>query len=135
MHIDLHLLDVVAGSEEIYSYAIGMFLIIVIGIILVEAVAMLLLGYSSFGKALLDSLVINIVSMVAGYFMAENMNISSMAGYNGLRELLYYLIATIIIETLVLWLLNRKKPFSKTLVAGLVINFASYVLIYLFFYR
>lgn len=135
MHINLDLLDVVAGSEDFSSLLIGAFFILVAGIIVVEAVAMLLLRYSSFGKALLDSLVINLVTLVAGYLIAENMNISSMAGYNRLLELLYYFLATIIIETLVLWLLNRKKPLSKTLVAGLVINLASYALIYLFFYR
>lgn len=94
--------------------------------ILIEAIMMMLLKYNKPGKTLLDSLVINLVSLGAGYLIIYSLGSLDFTDNEYLNLFVLYLL-TVLIEGICLYLLNRTKPLNKTLLTVFVINIITYL--------
>ena len=110
---------------------LGFMIIFMIAAVVVEALLMLALKYNHVGKCFLDSLVINLVSLGIGFIMLRIGDTLDFTDNDYLNYLLLFLI-TVITECITLYLMNRSKPFSRTLLVAFVINLVSYGLLYLF---
>ena len=96
--------------------------------ILLEAGIMIWMKYNtSLKKAFIDSLVINIASLAAGFAL---LNFFDTLGNYTLPALAILYGVTVIIETTILQLLNRKHKLSKTLLVSLLMNLATYIILY-----
>ena len=126
--MNFYLLDVVDAPVVHSGYRI--FIAIVALTILVEALVMLLMKYNLFKKALLDSFLVNIASLVIGFVLAELVN--DIFNSYKLPDLLLLCAITIGVESGILYGLNRKHRVLKTLGTCVVMNLASYFLFYLF---
>ncbi|MBL0155328.1 MAG: hypothetical protein IPP93_18405 [Chitinophagaceae bacterium] len=104
-------------------------LIVVSATILLEWAVMLLLKYNPWKKALLDSLIVNAASLLLGYVLIRYMD--SLFNSYQLVNLLALFLITAVVETGILYLLNRAKPWQKTVITGVVINVASYLAFFL----
>lgn len=115
-------LDAVGIGFFVAAFLLG--LLFIFAIILLEAFLMFKLKYHPFKKSLLQSTIINLVSLVAGivmYYMSYNFfRMGNIAGF------ITFLVTTLIIEGLILFLLNRQKPLAETAKVCLVINIVSY---------
>jgi biotin transporter BioY len=109
----------------------GFMIIFMIAAIIVEALIMLALKYNPVGKAFLDSLVINLVSLGVGFMILSVSDSLDITDNEILNYILVFLI-TVLTEMLALYLLNRSKPFSKTMQVSFVINLVSYGILFLF---
>jgi len=108
----------------------GVMIIFMLITIVLEAVTMIILKYNKAGKAFLDSFLINLVSMGAGFMILfSGVGLFEIVESTILSIAILFLI-TVIIEFLMLYLLNKKIPVQKTLVASVVINIISYLLFY-----
>lgn len=129
--MDFMLLDVVdvvpAKTAGALDYS---FYLIVAATILVEALVMLLMKYNDFGRSLLHALIVNVVSVAAGFLLYELWP-ALFAPYK-LLHLLGLLFVTILIEMPVLHLLNKSKSFKGTDIAAVLMNVISYFLFYLY---
>ena len=99
--------------------------------IALEAVTMIILKYNKAGKAFLDSLLINLVSMGAGFLLLFSDSGLFEITDNSIVGLAILFLITVVIEFLILYLLNRKLSVQKTVIASVVINLVSYLLYYL----
>jgi len=99
--------------------------------IALEAVTMIILKYNKAGKAFLDSFLINLVSMGAGFLLLFSDSDLFEITDNAIVGLAILFLITVVIEFLILYLLNRKLSVQKTLIASVVINLVSYLLYYL----
>ena len=109
----------------------GVMIIFMLITIALEAVTMIIMKYNKAGKAFLDSLLINLVSMGAGFLiLLSGTGLFEIVDSPVLSIGILFLI-TVIVEFLILYLLNRKIPIQKTLGAAVVINIISYLLFYL----
>ncbi len=122
----LELLD--AGGAGLIAAGIVMLVIGIIAIIVVETIILAIIKFNSFKRNLRDVFIINIVSLIAGIvlFGAEVARNAS-----NIFIFFMYFVVTYIIETLLLYLLNKNKPVKTILLASLAINIASYLLLYL----
>jgi hypothetical protein len=121
-----YFLDVVDAGV---SSSIDWMLILVLAItIVVEALVMLLLKYNSFKKSLLDAFVVNVASILVGFLLLKFAH-HFFNSYD-IPGLLKLLVITIAIELPILYLLNRKHPFVKTIQATVLINIVTYVLFF-----
>lgn len=124
--MNFYFLDVVDAGV---SSNIDWMLILALAVtILVEGLVMLLLRYNSFKKSLLDSFVINIASILVGFLLLKFAHYF-FNSYD-IPGLLKLLAITIAVELPVLYLLNRKYPFVKTVQATVLINIMTYVLFF-----
>ena len=106
----------------------GLMIIFMIVTIVLEALAMIIMKYNKAGKAFLDSFLANLVSMGAGFLILfSGTGLFEIADSAILSIVILFLI-TVVIEFLILYLLNRKLPVHKTLMAAIVINLISYLL-------
>jgi hypothetical protein len=120
----LFLLD--AGGAGL---VIAVLLAFMFAAIVIEAIIMMLMKYNKAGKAFLDSLVINLVSLGAGYitlYFYTSLEMSS----NELLNLFLLFLLTVLIEGVTLYLLNRSKPANKTILVAVVINLTTYLGLY-----
>lgn len=123
----MHLLDAAAPG-----LIFGVMIIFMIVTIAIEAVVMILLKYNKAGKAFLDSFVINLVSMGVGFILLLSGSQSLALIDNFYLNLFLLFLITVVAELIVLYLLNRKIPVSKTVRAAFIINLVSYLIYFLF---
>ena len=109
----------------------GVMIIFMIVTIVLEAVTMIIMKYNKAGKAFLDSLLINLVSMGAGFMLLFSDSDLFEITDNPIVGIGILFLITVVIEFSILYLLNRKLPVLKTLIAAIVINIVSYLLYYL----
>jgi hypothetical protein len=129
MLMAFYLLD--AGGAGL---VLAVLIIFMIAAVTLEGLIMGLMKYNPFGKAFADALIINLVSLGGGFLLIEILP-------NGLdfsnNEFLNYFILyalTVAVEFFVLYLLNRDKEILKTLLAAIVINIVSYLVLFLLQY-
>ncbi|HMR91436.1 MAG TPA: hypothetical protein PKC69_03950 [Chitinophagaceae bacterium] len=128
-----YLLD--AGGAGLAFLGLIIVIAAIIGVILIEAGIMTLFKYSHFRKALLESFLINLLSLILGYIMLAVIDMEGITNGNKLLQLFYFFLATVILEIPILHFLNNKTRAIKfTVVVGLAINVVSYVLLALLFY-
>ena len=119
--MNLFILD--AGGAGLVLFMLLGFMFLAI---LIEAIMMMLLKYNKPGKTLLDSLVINLVSLGAGYLIIYSLGSLDFTDNEYLNLFVLYLL-TVLIEGICLYLLNRTKPVNKTLLTVFVINIITYL--------
>jgi hypothetical protein len=100
--------------------------LILAGTIFLEAWILKLFKYDTFGKALKDSAIVNIISLILGFVLFETLNFA--LNNNDISLIILFLI-TILIETLFLTFLDRHKNTKNTVIAGIVMNLASYAVL------
>ena len=98
--------------------------------VVVEGLIMWIMKYNNAGKSFLDALIINLVSMAAGYLLT--LVSGRPFDLDNLSDFLILYIITFVIEFIVLYFLNRKLPVQKTLLTAIVINIVSYLILYCF---
>ena len=98
--------------------------------VVVEGLIMWVMKYNNAGKSFLDALIINLVSMAAGYLLT--LVSGRPFDLDNLSDFLILYIITFVIEFIVLYFLNRKLPVQKTLLTAIVINIVSYLILYCF---
>jgi hypothetical protein len=123
----LYLLD--AGGAGLAFAALIVFIIIAV---VVEAIVMLLMKYNKAGKAFLDSFLVNIASLAAGFILSAFVGEIFYLTDSILLNWLILYVLTVVVEFLLLYLLNRKQPTGKTFLMSAVMNVASYIILYLF---
>jgi len=121
----LFLLD--AGGAGLVLVALVIFMLIAF---VAEALAMMLMKYNNAGKSFLDSLVINLVSLGAGYIVIL-LNSSLDFTDNETVDFILIFLLTVVVEGITLYLLNQRKPISKTLLVTVVINLITYLVLYI----
>ena len=123
----LYLLD--AGGAGL---VLGIMIVFMIAVIVIEALIMMLMKYNKAGKAFLDSFLINLVSLVAGYLIVWVNGDLVLYTSSVILNLLILCVITVAVEFAVLYLLNQKHKVSKTFPVSVVMNIASYLVWYLF---
>ncbi len=126
--VNIYLLDGVGAGILLLFFGLG--LVFIIAIILLEAWIMQKMKYHAvYKQALLQSLVANLATLGAGFIMIDSgleiFEMEKPIGFAGLFA------ATLVLETLILWLMNRKTPFKKTLAVSVVMNLASYLIAFI----
>ena len=124
--MNMYLLD--AGGAGLYYLVIGLFILFMLLAILAEAWIMMLMKYhASFKKAFMDSLIINSISLAAGFILLQ---LFDSLGYYTLATLAILYGVTVIVETIILQLLNKKNILWKTIRVCLVMNLVTYIILY-----
>lgn len=124
--MNIFLLD--AGGAALVLIFLVVFMLIAF---LVEALGMVLLKYNPARKAIPDSLIINLVSLAAGFLLIRINSSLDFTGYEFLDFLLLFLL-TVILEAGTLYILNRQKPILKTILVTCIINILTYLVLFLF---
>lgn len=111
-----------ATSDFVWPIVIAM-----VAVVVLEALILFFTRYSNFPKSLLYSTLINVASLAAGmlYSTVYKTQIA-----DTLTGFLAAFAATVVIETIGLFLLNRSKKISTTIGVGLLINIVSYAILY-----
>jgi hypothetical protein len=118
-----------AGGAGLAYFILGIFIGFMILCILIEAVVMLVMKYNErFKKTLLDSLLVNLASVAVGFVLTES-NFGLFSRYNLGNMVILYAI-TVVVEAGILYLLNKNKPFSNTVLTSVIMNIPSYVALY-----
>ena len=113
------------GAQWLWPLALVIFMVIAI---LVEWLIMAVMKYNKRGKAFLDSLVVNLGSLAAGIIVGSITR--GQFQFVFINVLLFYAL-TVLIEFGILYLLNRKYPITKTFYTTVIMNIASYLILYL----
>jgi hypothetical protein len=113
------------GAQWLWPLALVIFMVIAI---LVEWLIMAVMKYNKRGKAFLDSLIVNLGSLAAGIIVGSITK--GQFQFVFINVLLFYAL-TVLIEFGILYLLNRKTPISKTFYTSVIMNIASYLILYL----
>lgn len=131
--MQISLLD--AGGAGL-AYAFLIILVVVLGgVVFLEACVITIFKYARFRRALRDSFLINLITLIVGFLMGTSTDIVNFLKENKSLELLYYFLATIIFEIPLLYFFNRNtKTFKSTLIVGLTMNVVSYLLLAILFY-
>lgn len=126
--MDFLLLDVVdAGVSD---SPVNKTLLLVIGAtILAEAGVMILARYLNWKQSLLQSLLVNVATLILGYLLIQVA--PGLFGKYSLVNLSVLMLITIAAELGLLYLLNKAKPFLFTLLVCVLMNVVSYLLFYL----
>ena len=118
-----------AGGAGLIFFVYGVIVLFIVLAILLEAAVMIAMKYNiRFKKAALDSTIINVASLVVGFILLEYFE-DFITSYTPLNFLILYII-TVVIESWLLYLLNKTKPFKQTLKVTLVMNLISYLLLF-----
>ena len=129
--MDYLLLDVVDVVPAREANGPGLSFYLLLGItILAEAALMRVLKYQQWGPALFHSLLANLVSLATGFLLIEW--IPGLFFPNELLNLAALWLITVLIETPVLYLLNRQKKLTSTIKVSVLINLLSYFLFYVY---
>ena len=119
------------GLQALFFTVIALLILI----ILIEAVVMLFFNFNKFGKCLLDSFLVNLASLIAGFILSSlNLSISVLDNPGNITVILIALLVTIVVEGWVLQLLNMKKPAKKVWLVCAVMNIISYAALIGFYY-
>jgi hypothetical protein len=128
MKLHLYLLD--GGGAGLLFYGLFLALLFTLVAILVEATIMTLFKYNPFSRSVGHSAIINIASLIVGFLLiaysTDIFNLDKISGF------IAFYIATILVEFPILYLLNKQKPISKTLLVCIVMNLVTYIILYLF---
>ena len=129
--MDYLLLDVVdvVPARTANGPGIEFYLLLVITI-LAEAALMQVMKYQRWGQALLQSLLVNLVSLAVGFLLLEW--VPGLFFPDQLLNLAALWLITVGVECPVLYLLNRKKPLAATIKTAILINLLSYILFFLY---
>ena len=122
--MNFYLLDA-AGA----GLVLGFLVIFMLLAIFAEAITLLLLKYNNAGRCFLDALLVNIASLIVGFFIARYNSTGLDMTENSYLDLFLLFLITTVVEFAVLYLLNRKKPVSKTIIAAIAMNLVSYLLL------
>ncbi|MCZ2459420.1 MAG: hypothetical protein LC128_07315 [Chitinophagales bacterium] len=131
--MNIFLSDVVVGTPTFFEAFPWHLLLILLAVIVIEAVVMLLFRLNGFGKVLLNSLIVNVASTVAGYLLFTRL-ISLSSVVSSLTLWLIFFLATVIIEGLVMMLLYSGRSKGKIWGVTVVMNLASYIFLYILSY-
>lgn len=119
-----------AGGAGLFYIFLGIGLLFLALAILVEALVMMMLNYVIFRTAIWQSLIVNLLSVIVGYFMieiaADTFNIDQLTGLTAM------FLVTLFVEFIGLYLLNMKLPLRKTIITVLVMNLVTYLILFLF---
>jgi hypothetical protein len=118
-----------AGGAGLYlAFALFAGTIFILCAVLLEGLVMILMKYSSGGKPFWDAFIVNLVSLVIGFILIGiDPDFFDIGTLQGLAILFG---VTMLVETPLLYLRNKTKPFSKTVLVSLVMNILSYILLY-----
>ncbi len=124
----IFLLD--AGGAGLALAILAIFMVVAV---VSEAVVMLLMKYNDAGKAFLDSFVANISSLVIGFLIVyvSNSRLFDLTDSVFLNWALIILL-TIAIEFVILYFMNRSKTKQRTFAVAVIMNLASYFILYFF---
>jgi hypothetical protein len=122
------LLDGVGAAFFMMIFLLG--LVFIILAILIEAAVMRQMKFHPvYKKCLLQSLVANLLSLAAGFVLINSggnfFQVDNLSGFAVL------FVITLVIEWLVLYLMNRKKPLMQTLNVCVVMNLVTYAIAFL----
>lgn len=127
--LQFFLLDVVdASAAKLIWWS---FALVIATTAIVEFIVMLLMKYNDWKKSLLDAFIVNIASLAAGMVLIEF--ISRVFNNLTIVNIIYLFLITLVVEGGLLFLLNRKKPFSRTALVTLIMNAVTYALFILVF--
>lgn len=110
---------------------LGILVIFMLAAIFLEGLTLLLLKYNKAGRSFLDALVINLASLGVGYLIVSFTPTGLDFTNNLYLDFFLIFLVTVVVEFIVLYLLNQKKPVKKTFIAATVINLVSYLLLIL----
>lgn len=119
-----------AGGAGLLIAFIGLGILFLFIAILLEAMVMAGFKYNVFRKAFLHSLIVNIASLCVG-FVLEEVFAGGLDTSQWVILLALYGV-TIVVETPLLFAMNRTQPVSKTILVSLVMNFLTYIILFLF---
>ncbi len=123
-----YLLD--AGGAGLIFVAIGVAIIFMAIAILLEALLMKAFKYNNFKRAMIDSLIVNLVSLVIGILLLNSFedafDISTTGGFAAMFGV------TVVIEFILLYLLNKKHSLKSTAMVCILMNILTYLILYLF---
>ena len=127
--MDLFFLDVVdvVPARSASGPGIDFYLLFAVTI-LAEAGIMVLFRYNLLGKALLHCFAVNAASLAAGFLLIEW--IARLFLPDSFINLLLLWLITVVIETPLLYLMNRKTAIRNTLKVSLVMNILTYLIFY-----
>jgi len=95
--------------------------------ILIEAGIMRILKYNlRLGKTLLDSFIVNIVSLAFGFTLVT---LGIIFNSPAIINLLLFYVITVVIESAILYFLNRNKLYTRSLLTAILMNLVSYILL------
>lgn len=124
----LYLLD--AGGAGLIFVAIGAGLIFMAIAIALEALLMTGFKYHSFRRSMMDSTIVNLVSLVAGFVLLSTFgdvfHINSTGGFAAMFGV------TVMIEFFVLYLLNKRHSLKSTAMVCILMNIITYTILYFF---
>ena len=103
-------------------------IIVLLVTILIESVVLILMKYNRFKMTLLNSFIVNVASIAAGFILIELG--TDLFYYYSITNILILFAISAVIEFFILYLLNKKLPVMKTLQAAVVMNMVSYFLFY-----
>lgn len=118
-----------AGGAGLVFIAFGIFVLFIGLAIIIETLIMILMKYNTrFKKAFLDSLLVNMASLAVGFVLWQFFR--DFLRYYSLLSLVILYAVTVMVESGLLYLLNRKQPVGKTLGVCLVMNLVTYILLF-----
>ncbi len=118
-----------AGGAGLVFIAFGIFVLFIGLAIIIETLIMILMKYNArFKKAFLDSLLVNMASLAVGFVLWQFFR--DFLRYYSLLSLVILYAVTVMVESGLLYLLNRKQPVGKTLGVCLVMNLVTYILLF-----
>lgn len=123
--MSLYLLDGIGAGFLVYFFGIG--LLFITCIIFIEAAVMFWMKYQPlFKKAFLQSVAVNLLSLAGGFLLIEiDSNLFGFDSYAGFGLMFA---STLLLETSLLYFLNREKLPEKTLLVSFVMNFVTYLI-------
>ncbi len=131
--MNIFLSDVVVGTPTFFEAFPWHLLLILLVVIVIEAAVLLLYRLSGFGKAFLNSLIVNVASTVAGYLLFTRLISLSSVVSSSVSWLIFFL-ATVVIEGLVMMLLYSGRSKGKIWGVTVVMNLASYIFLFILSY-
>jgi hypothetical protein len=126
--VNITLLDGVGAGFLLAIFGLG--LLFIAAAVFIEAVVMMKMKYHKvFKRALIQSLVANLLSLALGFILINSdgdfYNMESFSGFVSLFAL------TLLIEFLALYLMNRKESLLRTLTVCVVMNLVTYLIAFL----
>ncbi|MBL0155329.1 MAG: hypothetical protein IPP93_18410 [Chitinophagaceae bacterium] len=124
----MYLLDAGGAGLLVAFIALGILFLFIA--ILLEAIIMTVFKYNVFKKAFLHSLIVNVASLCVGFILQEFFSDGLDTSQWVILLILYGV--TLVVETPLLYAMNRSKPLFKAIQVSLVMNFLTYIILYLF---
>jgi hypothetical protein len=100
--------------------------------VIVETIVMLLFKFDRFSKSLVDSIIANIGSLLLGILLFLIFNKTEFA-ISQIFELVILYCITSIFEAWLIKLLNARMGWGKIIITSFIMNFLSFVALYLIF--